>query len=865
MSRSNPETFVLPQAGGARRAHPGTRAAVIGGGIAGVAAATALCERGVDVTLLEREAQLGGRASGFSTTIATGERVEMERGFHAFFRQYYNLRALLRRIDPELALLQELDDYPILGPGGMVQHFAGLPKRTPWQLVALTCKTPHLRFSDIAKTNVRAALEMLRFDPERTYARFDATTAAAYLDSLEFPSGARRMLFDVFSHSFFNPESEMSAAELLMMFHFYMTGNREGLIFDVARRPMGTAIWEPFVTWLSRRGVSVLTATPATQVRRNESGGWKVEHAGGSVDADLLVLALDVGSVQTLIAASPALADVRPVVDGLRVTRPFAVWRLWLDRPMDSRRAPFSGTTGIGLLDNISLYDRFQEESARWAQTHRGSVVELHAYAVPLDAAEDAIKKGLLDALHAFFPEARHARVLGDHFLLKQDCPAFPPGSYVRRPGVQTALSGLAFAGDFVAMPIPCALMERAAASGFLAANTLLAPLGVAAEPIRSVPLRGLLSPLVVRGKTLPVPVSERREGAPGALLEASTQSVTAPPRLAEKKAGAVRPNRLRLFGRELPIAQSADDRPDWQQANPAWIRAALARSQGLASGGWYALDALRAIGVGPRSMSVDGRQLVVFRHGSRVLVAPDACPHLGASLGCGRVHDGRLVCPWHGLRLGPEGHGAWKPLPTFDDGILLWVRLDGNEPPTDAPILPIRPVAPLDAVVRLEAACEPRDVIANRLDPWHGTHFHAHSFGSLRVVEQKNDEVTVRVAYRVFGSLAVEVDARFHCPDPRSVVMTIVRGEGEGTVVETHATPLRPGRTAILEATLATSERPGFAVARRAAPLFRPLLRWASRRLWIDDAAYAERLYALRAPIDTRRFATRSEDGARR
>ena len=45
----------------------------------------------------------------------------MERGFHAFFRQYYNLRALLRRVDPELSMLAPLDDYPILGPDGMVQ------------------------------------------------------------------------------------------------------------------------------------------------------------------------------------------------------------------------------------------------------------------------------------------------------------------------------------------------------------------------------------------------------------------------------------------------------------------------------------------------------------------------------------------------------------------------------------------------------------------------------------------------------------------------------------------------------------------------------------------------------------------------
>ena len=36
----------------------------------------------------------------------------MNRGFHAFFRQYYNLRNLLRRIDPELAMLTPVEDYP---------------------------------------------------------------------------------------------------------------------------------------------------------------------------------------------------------------------------------------------------------------------------------------------------------------------------------------------------------------------------------------------------------------------------------------------------------------------------------------------------------------------------------------------------------------------------------------------------------------------------------------------------------------------------------------------------------------------------------------------------------------------------------
>ena len=45
---------------------------------------------------------------------------------------------------------------------------------------------------------------------------------------------------------------------------------------------------------------------------------------------------------------------------------------------------------------------------------------------------------------------------------------------------------------------------------------------------------------------------------------------------------------------------------------------------------------------------------------------------------------------------------------------------------------------------------------------------------------------------------LTVEVDAVFHCPEPRTIVMTIVEGEGKGSVVETHATPIAPGRTAV-------------------------------------------------------------------
>ena len=311
---------------------------------------------------------------------------------------------------------------------------------------------------------------------------------------------------------------------------------------------------------------------------------------------------------------------------------------------------------------------------------------------------------------------------------------------------------------------------------------------------------------------------------------------------------------RFLLIGRDPakrggPLPQGAP--PDWQGADAGAIRNALARVRQKPSGGWVVVDASERITAAPRRIELAGREWAVWRCRSGVRIAPEACPHMGARLSEGRVDpQGRIVCPWHGLALGDRPEGGWKPLTTFDDGVLVWARLErlGEGEPTERPYLPVRPERFVAGVIRMEARCAPADVIQNRLDPWHGAHFHPHSFGRLSVLAQTEDAVTVRVVYRIAGPLGMEVDARFDCPDPRTIVMTIVAGDGVGSIVETHATPIDAERTAIIEATLATSDRPiAMAMMQALGRAIRPSIEARAKRLWVEDAAYCERLAELR------------------
>jgi isorenieratene synthase len=490
-----------PRDGQPRPDGPPPRVAVIGGGIAGVAAAVALAERGVHVQLVEREPQLGGRLRGWPTTLADGSTVTMSRGFHAFFRQYYNLRALLRRADPLGRALVPMADYPLVDADGHRDTFQGLPRTPPWNALAFALLSPTFGWRDmITGINPVAALPLLDVSVPEVYHRLDDQDAMTFLERVRFPQAARHLAFSVFSRSFFADPRELSAAELITMFHIYFLGSAEGLAFDVAAEPFPQALWDPMADYLTELGVIVTTGAAVREICPGRERRFTVrfgnETAPDTIVADAVVLATDVAGLQRLLAASSRVGRAcwRARIMRLRTAPLFLVSRLWLDRPVHPDRPGFLGTSGFGPLDNVSVLERFEGEAARWARRTGGSVVELHAYALTSDAQQG--KRRLVEELHRVYPETTAATIVDERHELRADCPLFAPGTFADRPPVTTPDPAVVLAGDFTRIDLPVALMERAATSGLLAANALLARWGLRGHPLWTVPIRGRLAPL---------------------------------------------------------------------------------------------------------------------------------------------------------------------------------------------------------------------------------------------------------------------------------------------------------------------------------------------------------------------------------
>jgi isorenieratene synthase len=468
------------------------RVAVIGSGIAGLTAASVLAERGFSTVVYERDAHLGGKVGSWPLRLSDGTTAGVSHGFHAFFRQYYNLTRWLRTTGAE-RFLAPVDDCLILAQQGDALSFKGVAKTPGLNLISLIQHGFFTLREALLQPKLHRLEPMLRYDASSTFARFDTVPFATFAEQAGLPPRLR-LAFSTFARAFFAEGDRLSTAEVIKGFHFYCLSNNQGLLYDYLNGDFQRTLLTPVRQYLEARGARIELDAEVSSLERSEAGGWLVR--GEAFEE--VILAADVKGTRALVEASASMRAESPdFVERLRSLRPSqrrAALRVWLDRDVRSGIPVFLRTDRRVLLDAVSVIHRAETESAQWVAQHGGGVFELHSYAIPDELTDPAeIRRQLWEEFVFFFPEIEGATVRHEHSSIRDDFSAFHVGLWANRPPVETPLRGLSLAGDWVKLPVPAMLMEASCTAGLLAANRVLEACGLRAEPVETVPSRGLL------------------------------------------------------------------------------------------------------------------------------------------------------------------------------------------------------------------------------------------------------------------------------------------------------------------------------------------------------------------------------------
>jgi squalene-associated FAD-dependent desaturase len=276
------------------------RALVLGGGVAGIAAAFGMRDRGFAVTLLESRGWLGGRA--FSSADRGAGR-ELDNGPHVLLGCYREFRALLRRLgtENECAAARTLT-VAYRTAGGAAARL--LLSRAPVPL-ALPCALWSPPWGATARWRaLRGLLAALRAAPAEW-------TLAEWLRRRGQLGAPAAWLWAPMCRAIMNVEpASASAALFLATLREAFGGGAAAAAFLVPRQPWGRVLGEPARARLAAAGVQVRCGARVREFRHRDGAIAAVRLGDGNelpvAAGDLVVSALPWHALAALLPAGAA-------------------------------------------------------------------------------------------------------------------------------------------------------------------------------------------------------------------------------------------------------------------------------------------------------------------------------------------------------------------------------------------------------------------------------------------------------------------------------------------------------------------------------------------------------------------------------
>jgi len=445
---------------------------VVGGGLAGLAAAAALSAVDIRVTVLEARRRVGGRAASFEDPVAGGL---VDACQHVAMGCCTNFLDLCRQAGLADALRRDRTLW-FIGPDG--DRAACTPSRllpAPMHLAPLLLGMRHFSFRE----KVSLGLGMLKLARYREKAGGEAggevgsggSTALEWLQAAGQPERVIRLFWQPVLESALGESIDLvstAAARKVAVDAFL--AHRDAADMFVPTEPLGSLFGDRLVAWLEGRGVTVEAGRSVTAIERDAAGrATAVIHAAGRTPCDAVIIALPWRQ------AARVAPDLVPAADERFAGSPITAVHFWFDR--DCIDLPHAVLVG-----RVSQWV-FRPDAAEGRQPGYCQVV-ISASRGLLGGDREKLVATVVAELRETFPEARDA-VLVDARVVTDPTAVLSvrPGVDAFRPAAVTAVPNLFLAGDWTATGWP-STMEGAVRSGRLAAGAAGRHLGRTVAPL---------------------------------------------------------------------------------------------------------------------------------------------------------------------------------------------------------------------------------------------------------------------------------------------------------------------------------------------------------------------------------------------
>jgi squalene-associated FAD-dependent desaturase len=434
------------------------RVLIIGGGLAGLAAATALAPRGFDVTLLESRNRLGGRAGSFQDA-ATGQLIDTCQ--HVSMGCCTNVAHFFRTVGVA-HLLQPQPCLYFMTPDGRISRFRADALPAPFHLARSFLAAHFLSASD--KLRIGWGLAQL--------ARPEPADDPPFADWLAGQRQTQRTIdrfWGLVLVSALNETPERIGLKYARkVFRDAFLKHRRGFDVEVPTVPLGRLYGVELQTWLQRHGVALHLQRGAGALDVHADRVVRLRtRSDEPLEADWYIAAVPFDRLLELLPSE--LVQKEAYFGALKnlETAPITSVHCWFDRAATE-------------LPHVVLVGCI----GQWV-FQRGVEQGAHYYQVVVSAARqfrglgrEAVQAQVVDELRRLFPrlhdaELRRCRVITEHAATI----SVVPGVDRWRPGPESPLRNLFCAGDWTATGWP-ATMESAVRSGYQAAEALLARVG---------------------------------------------------------------------------------------------------------------------------------------------------------------------------------------------------------------------------------------------------------------------------------------------------------------------------------------------------------------------------------------------------